>query len=281
MYANSSCISSDLESSSQIHYLMMGNPTLAGDHKIVLGKPVAFVGYTVSMNAFFFQNHLDIEFLVYCLESKRNHKLLQNPSPSAKKDNHPNWVIFFRGVETTNQLSKQVAFGQAEWNRIKSGWQMTKTGNSVRAGYTTWGLNKTSVRNNTVHCFTINRDDYARMHYNLLTRMGWWPSQAWSVWTYMSNFPVSVDLVVHEFQNSNATISTDRITICFFLVGSLIVFLNPSLFGQIDNYSELFPPLWANGKDKGKAWMQGQSGVSGERELQALQRMRCWPCHNP
>ena len=198
-----------------------------------------------------------------------------------KKDNHPNWVIFFRGVETTNQLSKHVAFGQAEWNRIKSGWQMTKTGNSVRAGYTTWGLNKTSVRNNTVHCFTINRDDYARMHYNLLTRMGWWPSQAWSVWTYMSNFPVSVGLVVHEFQNSNATISTDRITICFFLVGSLIVFLNPSLFGQIDNYSELFPPLWANGKDKGKAWMQGQSGVSGERELQALQRMRCWPCHNP
>lgn len=82
MYANSSCISSDLESSSQIHFLMMGNPTLAGDHKIVLGKPVAFVGYTVSMNALF-QNHLDIEFLVYCLDSKRNHKLLQNPSPSA------------------------------------------------------------------------------------------------------------------------------------------------------------------------------------------------------
>lgn len=86
MYANSNCISSDLESSSQIHFLMTGNPkSWRAITKLFLANPSHLLGilmYTVSMNALF-QNHLDIEFLVYCLDSKRNHKLLQNPSPSA------------------------------------------------------------------------------------------------------------------------------------------------------------------------------------------------------
>ena len=84
MYANSNKASAQILNPPGKNLLLDDGESekLAGDHKIVLGKPVAFVGYTVSMNALF-QNHLDIEFLVYCLDSKRNHKLLQNPSPSA------------------------------------------------------------------------------------------------------------------------------------------------------------------------------------------------------
>ena len=51
--------------------------------KLFLANRSHLLGILYPWMPFFFQNHLDIEFLVYCLESKRNHKLLQNPSPSA------------------------------------------------------------------------------------------------------------------------------------------------------------------------------------------------------